>query len=953
MTHGRSLALLLATSSLIALPGAALAQSAPPAPAKQAARPDAEPKAEDIIVTGSRIVTNGNAMPTPVTVVTADTLTKAQPTTIIDALNQLPVFSGSRSQQSNPIGAGIAGAGSPASNQLNLRNLGANRTLVLFDGQRVAPTTIAGVVDADIIPQMLIQRVEVVTGGTSAVYGSDAVAGVVNFIPEKKFNGIKLEGQYGLSGQGDNQNWKAGIAVGKSLFGGRGHIEASFEHYDDRGVLNRLSRDWNQQYAVVGTGSAASPYQLLANVRNNTASFGGLITSGALKGQQFSGNGVLSPFVHGAATATSTSEIGGDGYYQTSSMVAPLTWNQAYVRGDLDLSDKVHAHFQVANNSKSNTLLYQTPILTGLTISSTNPFLPAAVQQQLAAAGQSSFTYGKALNQESPLQPMITSDQIIANAGFDGKLGKWKWDVSANFGSTMLHNNFLYNQNNENLAAALDAVTDPTSGQIVCRSTLTNPGAHPGCVPLNLFGPTSASQAALNYVFQTTHFTAHTGTWDVNGAISGNLFNTWAGPVSVALSAEWRKTSYDSYTDANATALANCTGLPTNCKSTTLEWANAFGNRSTVSVEVKEAAAEFELPLIKDKPFFRSLSLNGAARYTSYSTSGSYWTWKIGGDWKVDHQLRFRATASRDIRAPTLNDLYAPATIQLSTAIDQLTNTSPNASSYRAGNPNLKAEVGRTETAGIVYQPDWLPHFSLAVDGFYIEVKNAIVEVKGDDSVVQQSCYNSGGTSPFCSLQSRPLGYTNTSAANAVTAWYQYNINISKVRSWGMDVEMNYHTDILHMPFSARAFLTWQPHTIYSQPNLSDVDMGGTAYGPTPLVASPATRVNLSQSLNITRDFRIDVQERYRDALRLSGDSTLTVACCKVPAVAYVDVNLSQALPARFGKGEIFLNVQNLFDTNPPPSAPPGTTTPGNMGGWAIGDDPIGRSFLMGIRLKM
>jgi outer membrane receptor protein involved in Fe transport len=953
----KSWAALLTGTSLFACPVAALAQAAPAGTteAQADATPadtQAAPAKDDgeLVVTGSRIATNGNNMPTPVTVVSSQDLTTSRPTTLIDGLNTLPVFSGSRGQQSNPIGSGAAGAGSPASNQLNLRNLGANRTLILFDGQRVAPTTITGVVDVDIIPQMLIQRVEVVTGGTSAVYGSDAVAGVVNFIPDRKFTGVKLQAQAGETQLADNKNWKAGIAVGANLFGGALHVMASYEHYDTRGILDRWSRDWNKKYGVVGTGTAANPYILLANLRNNSATFGGLITNGTLAGQQFRTDGVLSAFVHGTATPTGTAEVGGDGYYQAASMVAPLTFDQAYFRADLDLGGSTHAHLQVARDKKKNELSYQWPALTGLTISRDNAFLPTAYRTQLVNANQTTFGFSKIFSQAPTLHPDISSDQIIINGGFDGKIGNWHWDVSGNYGKSTLKNNFVYNVNNERLGAALDAVV--SGGQVVCNSALT--GQHPDCVPLNLFGPTSASQAALDYILDTTHYTAHTATVDFNAALSGTLFNTWAGPVSTAISAAWRRTSFDSETDANANTLANCAGIRfNNCKATTLLWANAFAPRSKVSVAVKEVAAELEVPLLKDSPIAESLSVNGAARYTSYSTSGNYWTWKGGVDWRFSHALRLRGTISRDIRAPTLNDLFAPASVQSTTAVDQLTGAQPTVPSFRAGNPNLIAEIGHTKTFGIVYEPSWLPRFSLAVDAFFIGIDNAIVEVKGEDSVVQQTCYASGGSSNYCTLQDRPLNYTDHNpATNAVTAWRQYNINISSIKTKGVDIEAAYRTQIFNKPFNFRGFVTWQPHTIYAQPGLSNIDMGGTAYGPSPLIASPSVRVTLTESMEVAEGFRVDLQQRYRNALRLSGDDTITVACCKVPAVAYVDMTLTYQTKVGGADGELFFNVQNLLDKDPPASAPPGSTTPGAMGGWAVGDDPLGRSFVAGFRVK-
>ena len=962
MNVRKSWAALLTGTALAACPVAAFAQTVPAAPAEAATdeTPTVEAPAEqnddassrdgELVVTGSRIATNGNNMPTPVTVVSATDLSISRPTTLIDGLNTLPVFSGSRGQQSNPIGSGAAGAGSPASNQLNLRNLSANRTLILFDGQRVAPTTITGVVDVDIIPQMLIQRVEVVTGGTSAVYGSDAVAGVVNFIPDRKFTGIKLQAQAGETQLGDNKNYKVGVAFGTNLFDGRVHIMASYEHYDTRGVLDRFSRDWNKKYGVVGTGSATSPYILLANLRNNTASFGGLVTNGTLAGQQFRANGLLSTFVHGTATPTGTAEVGGDGYYQSASLVAPLKFDQAYFRADADLGGSINAHFQIARDKKNNKLNYQWPSLTGLTISRDNALLPAAYRAQLVTANQTTFGFAKILSQAPELQPDVTSEQIIVNAGFDGRIGGWRWELSGNYGKTTLNNNFVNNVNNENLSAALDAVVNPLNGQIVCNSALT--GQHPDCVPLNIFGPTSASQGALDYILDTTHYTAHTSTIDFNGSISGRLFDTWAGAVSTAISAEWRKTSFDSETDAMSVTPANCAGLRFNCRATTLLWANAFAPRSEVSVSVKEVAAEVEVPLLRDSAIADSLSFNGAARYTSYSTSGDYWTWKGGLDWRVNSSLRFRGTISRDIRAPTLNDLFAPAGIQATTAVDQLTGLQPTVPSYRAGNPNLVAEIGHTKTFGLVYEPSWLPRFSLTIDAFFIRVDNAIVEVKGEDSVIQQTCYASGGTSNYCTLQDRPLNYTDKSAANAVTAWRQYNINISSITTKGVDVEAAYRAEIFGKAFNFRGFLTWQPHTVYKQPGLSDVDMGGAAYGPSPLIASPSVRVTLTESVNLTDAFRVDLQQRYRNALRLTGDTGLTVACCKVAPVTYFDLNLSYRFKAIGGDSELFFNIQNLLDKDPPPSAPPGSTTPGAMGGWAIGDDPLGRSFVGGVRFK-
>jgi iron complex outermembrane receptor protein len=392
MKRTKLITLVLSSASTLAFPLVAFAQQAVPAPTD----------VEAIVVTGSRLISNGNDMPTPVTVVSAQDLTNLKPTSVLDAINVLPVFSGSRTQAFTGTPTGGTGGGAAASNQLSLRNLGPLRTLVLFDGQRVAPTSLTNVVDADIIPQMLIQRVDVVTGGASAVYGSDAMVGVVNFIPDKNFNGLKIQGQGGESRYSDNKNWKAGVAAGTSLLDGRLHIEGSLEHYDNAGIPSRFDRPWYNVPVLVGAGTQASPLNLLTNTRSNQNTFGGLITNGVLTGQQFATNGVLSPFVHGTATSTNTVEIGGDGSYNDSSLVAKLRWTQFYGRADFDFSDNVHGHVQGSLKHMFNRQSVTYFANNNLTFSSTNAFLPAAYRTQLAAANQTTFRMSELVTQVPP-----------------------------------------------------------------------------------------------------------------------------------------------------------------------------------------------------------------------------------------------------------------------------------------------------------------------------------------------------------------------------------------------------------------------------------------------------------------------------------------------------------------------------------------------------------------------
>jgi iron complex outermembrane receptor protein len=289
----------LGGASLLVISHSAFAQT-PVASPGQAATPRSS-QVEEVVVTGSRVISNGNNSPTPVTAIATETLTNVRPTSLTESVQVLPVFSGSRSQTSNPSATGGVGGGNGVAAQLNLRNIGANRNLVLMDGRRVPPTSISNIVDADVIPQLLVQRVDVVTGGVSAVYGSDAVTGVVNFITDTKFNGFKAQGQLGVSKYGDGEQQEVGVAVGTKLLNDRGHFEASYEYRNDEGVSRRSDRSFFTRPVVVGNG-VAIPYQLIENATLSAQPFGGRITctgACAINGQYFAADGVLSPFVNG------------------------------------------------------------------------------------------------------------------------------------------------------------------------------------------------------------------------------------------------------------------------------------------------------------------------------------------------------------------------------------------------------------------------------------------------------------------------------------------------------------------------------------------------------------------------------------------------------------------------------------------------------------------------------
>ncbi len=907
-----------------------------------------------IVVTGSRVIKSIANSPTPITSVATEQLLTVHPGTIADGLNDLPVFSGSRNQFSN-AGSNATGVqgGNGAANVLNLRNLGAYRTLVLYDGHRIPPTLFNSTVDVDLIPQELLQSVDVVTGGVSAVYGSDAVSGVVNFVPNRKFNGFSGHASYGISQRGDNVTTDIGAAAGTKLFGDKGHIEGSVEFRKDDGILSRSERSWDNLVAVTGAGTTAAPYTLNSNVHLAAFTFGGLITSGALSGQQFASNGVLSTFNKGTATGSSCCQIGGDGAYQNASMVSPSQGLQLYMRFDYDFSDTLHGFFVAADNAKTNTSYSGWNQLTNVTLSATNAFLPTVYQTALATATQTSFKLSEILSDAPRIENKSTTNQQYFTGGLEGHLGDYSWDATYSHGRSKLETQAYNTINYQNLAAALDAVKDG-NGNIVCRASITNPSVYAGCKPLNLFGPTAADPAALAYVTGTVGFNNYTTMDAVDASFRGSPFSTWAGPVSMALSGEWRKLSYNATAWGQPTDMANCTSLgytSANCtQGTTTLWANSFPSSKTISQTVSEEALEFDAPLLKDLPFAQSLDLNGAARYTHYSTSGNYTTWKIGIDWHLNDQWKVRATESADIRAPTLYDLYQPVAVVTSNYTDTLTGHTLFVPSINQGNPNLTAELGKTTTAGVVWKPSFLPGASLSLDAYHITIKNAISTIQGFNASIQAICYSSNGTSPYCSLIARSGGAMN-SAADA-TAFYIEPFNIAQVETYGLDLEADYAHTVFGRRFNMRLLTNWQPHIVYSQLG-THYDQGGVAWGQNGLIASPSVQLSGFITYQLTDALRLDLLERYRNQMENSGVSTQVWANPDVKAYATTNVTFTYDLGNRFGvrTSSAFFTVENLFDKHPPATGYySGNTTAGAS--YEYSDNPIGRMFTVGIRVR-
>lgn len=950
---------LLASISACAICSAAQAQAQDgTSPASASKSNDA--KSEDIIVTGSRIVSNGNNLPTPVTVVGTEALLTTTPTNVPDALKKLPSFALSR-------GTAVQGNNSDNSTgaYLNLRGIGIQRNLVLLDGHRVPPTSYTGAVDTNILPQMLLQRVEVVTGGASAVYGSDAVSGVVNFVLNKKFVGLSVEAQSGISSRGDAPSRQFGLAGGMNFADGRGHIMASFEHFTQDGFLKEARPSGNADYALAGNGTPTNPFRVIPNARNGAITFNGSIFSGPLAGQQFVAPGVVGPVVHGTNQGGSL-ESGGDGFYgKDSSATADVTTDQAFARADYQLTSDISFYAQgFWARSRNFNYFYPNLLNPPVVVGSDNAFLPPATQAALGGPFVFSRVFDDAAHRLA-IQSETTSWQ--AAAGLTGSLGGFKWEVFYQHAQSTSRNTAIGFGSAANLYASLEAAdegafrTGVPNGNIVCRANLTNPGSHPGCVPLNAFGVSPASQsAALDYIGGRTYNQPRFPLDNVLASISGTVFENWAGPVKAAVSAEYRRLSMDVTTDIPASTLADCTGIRFNCVQGTTTYFYGGGGITPVSAHqtVKEAAVEVEMPLFKDTGV-GSATLNGAARYTDYSTSGGEWTWKIGGDWSPFKDLRFRGTRSRDIRAPSLYELYQPSTISNSGYVDLHTPFNGLVRVSSVGNPSLTPEKADTTTVGLVYAPSFVPRLTMSIDYYRISMTDVISGISGIGLDVQRLCETANGTGPYCALFDRPLPFSDRTVANAPTLVRSSLLNAASLKTWGIDGEINYSAAVgANNTISLRALVSYQPElTEVLVPGTDPVEYGGVAASQ---MAGGIAKFRVTAFAAFTTPgWSLNVQERWRshllqDAGQQSPNASLNAVYVQpyVPAVAYTDLTLTAFLGANKSK-QIFFSVQNLFDKDPPVYVVSATSgTPNFQYPSVTGDDVIGRYFSVGARLK-
>jgi outer membrane receptor protein involved in Fe transport len=798
---------------------AAQGSQAAPAPADASTSQPAEAKGDEVVVTGSRIARRQFAAPNPIVSFNAAAIQESGNTNITNFLQRIPALTNSRNFTNTSGGNAVYSQpfGAAGLNQLDLRGLGPNRTLVLVDGRRhVAGSVESAAVDINAIPTDLIERVDVLTAGASAVYGADGVSGVVNFILKRDFDGVSARSQFGISSRGDAANRFASIAVGHNFADGRGNITLAYEYNADEPLANddrRYLREDRRQYLIPNDAKATNPNAytniLVGNLRYPNESPIGAVFIGDEATPSY--NGLGNAYRPGAPASYYTTGLDNDdspvaGFY--SGDLAPrIRRNDLNLLTRYDFSDAFKLSLEGkfvqvdARTFDYFGAIYYTPV------SIDNPFMPQSIRDAAIAAGTDAVhvnrdnldygRHGEADRRRTYRGVIDASGRISDHARYDAYFEYGRTDVRINKLNEVLYGNYL---------DAIDAVRNPTTGAITCRS------GNAGCIPVNLFGPGPISRDALNYFQINDASYSQISQQVADASVSGDFgqfFRLPGGPVQFSFGGEYRREASSFQPSANFVD-----GNLLTYNEPTL--VSASGGH----FDVKEAFGELNAPIFQGQRFAETLSVGAAYRYSSYSTVGSTNTWQVNGVYAPVRDISFRGSYGKAVRAPNIQELFQPSTGVNNFITDPCTNqelnhgtpyrqancvallqrygvsysnptaiaalqTGNNVNGITSGNAGLKAEAARTWTAGVVLRPRWIRGLTLSVDWYDIRIKNAINTPSPSDlpalCVDQPTLDN-----PFCGEVMRQQG------TGQVVSYVTQPENVASFRTSGADLNVDY-----------------------------------------------------------------------------------------------------------------------------------------------------------------
>jgi iron complex outermembrane receptor protein len=958
------------------LSSGAYAQVLPaPAPGSDSAAASAD---DAIVVTGTRIRRPDLASNSPITSVTDQEIKYQGAVNVESVLNRLPQFTADANEN--------VSNGSDGTANINLRNLGSNRTLILLNGQRLLPQQ---AIDLNFVPSTLIDRVDVVTGGASAVYGSDAVAGVVNFVLKDHLDGLRIDVQSGL-GVHTNDNSAVRDIVSSAGYANAPHRVADGGKQDINAAYGKNFADGRGNVTVYG-GYRHTDAVLQAN-RD--------VSACALNQADDAGTGLIcggsSNTTYGTFAPLTGPNAGKP--YLTNNRDGSQTWvpydsSYAYNYSPtnyLQRSDDRYigggfAKFEIAPIAevygsfmymKDHTFSQVAPsalfLGTSFTVPCNNPLMSTAQQQSLcgAAAGTSATEdtlIGYRLGNGQSRRDDLRHQDYRYSAGVRGDLGHgFRYDL--NYLHSLVKYNETYMNNVDNVKAqrALDVVN--VNGVPTCRSVID--GSDPACVPVNVFQPNAITDTQAAYLFSESNTASRNALTVFSANVNGDLgtfgiTSPWAKRgVNIALGAERRRETLNYTADAVA------------------EQGGATDSDGRITVN--EAYGEIEIPILQDLPFAHSLTINGGLRYSAYrndqqstglKSKYNVWTYKGEASWAPSQDARFRFSYNRAIRAPNIGELFGSRSIGNVSAQDPCSGAKPSASfdvcrltgvtqaqygsiiecpsdtcsAQFGGNFALKPEKADTYTAGLVLTPRMVRNFTLSVDYFHIKVKDYISSV--DPSLAISQCV-AGGDPFYCGL------FTRDPRSGAIFGTDGYIVsttyNTGSLTTSGVDITADYTFGIgalgkLNLNLVGTRLIEQAAEPLAG---LGSYDCKGL-YGYTCGQPNPTWRHAMRATWQMPQGASVSVSWRHTESVKLSslsdndflGENPKSDINSKIPAYNYIDlagtVAVGQGLQLRAG-------INNMFDKDPPAIAAGILSSFGNGNTYPGVYDTLGRTLFVG-----
>ena len=940
---------------------------------------------DDIVVTGSRLARRDLDSTTPVLVLSATDIQATGQLNTADVLRNLPAvgISGVSSANSNfqTSGAGV--------NTINLRNLGDSRTLVLINGRRMVPG-LAGesAADFNMIPTDFIERIDVITGGASAVYGSEAIAGVVNVVLKDHLDGVRLRAQGGGATEGGENTRLGSLSFGSDFADKRGTALFSVSYDKDSGLYSRQRAISTVDTSITlpGIRGALSSYNpqgtiFLPDANGNVVD--GLYT--------FNGAGNLVPYdtslgfnrdayrrITVPVDRTLVSGVLNYHLSERQQLYTEFTYGQTHTQSDIE-------PFAIGIGAQGSTDNVYGGFGTGIPL--TNAYIPQSLLAIIAAdnadptvtgncsAGVASDCITSVDVRKRLVDVAIRSSEarrqtsrIVAGVKGDLFTTPWTYDVYYLYGRTTDDQTSTGQVNASNLRFALDSTVD-ASGHIVCRDPVAQAQ---GCVPINVFGANSITPAAAAYINALQNRNVVIQEQVMSAVATGPLWTLPAGPLRAVVGAERRTEQSSEIQDALTNAgLNGGNALP-----------NTIG-----SYTVTEGFVEVGVPLLAGQPGIKDLSVESALRTSDYTTVGRVNTWNVRLNFAPIDDLRFRGAYSKAVRAPNIGELYTGPSQTFPTGIadpcDGVTASAAGAvaaacraipgianaiaspggfhysfldyqviTGFNSGNPNLQPETAKTYTIGAVLTPTAWRGFSATVDYFNIRVDNAVGNV--DYPTLLSTCLLTGSPGSCGAVFRNPT-------TGKLTRVDQLAINVATISTAGVDFEARYRLDLPAAVGGALAFgLNWTYLDKLDQINQpggpvvhsrGQIGLGGSP-GQT---GAPANRGTLLAEYD-GHEFTIGWTVRYESAMKDQVDpgnvSPAQLPFNSVPAYTYHDFQLRYLFNAK-AQTALYGGIRNVFDKKPP-------FLPTGMASQATGTetspdqyDAIGRIWYAGVEVKL